>query len=72
MTDYTTFVNQNMFWSIGFIGAVFFILLLNIYLWYIHKRTDILLLYFLHVVNPFHVYWSGRALVSPRPKTPFD
>jgi DNA-binding CsgD family transcriptional regulator len=53
--NYYTFINQNTAWSIIFIGSVFFLLLLNIYLWNIHKQK-IFLYYIFYMLFTLIMY----------------
>jgi DNA-binding CsgD family transcriptional regulator len=54
-TNYNSIVNQNLIWSVVFIGIIFFLLILNIYLWNIHKEK-IYLHYILYMFATLLMY----------------
>lgn len=55
MTSYYSLVNENMVWSIVFLGFIVFLLLINIYQWSIHKHK-IYFYYTFYILCTFAMY----------------
>ncbi|MFT5819399.1 MAG: DNA-binding CsgD family transcriptional regulator [Crocinitomix sp.] len=56
-SSYNSFVNQNLIWGIVFIGTIIFLLILNMYLWNIHKNK-IYLHYILYMFATLLMYFG--------------
>ena len=67
LEEYTLFINQNIVWSLVFLGAIVVLLILNSYRWRMLKRKIYSYYVFLHVCHISNVFRIGRTYTLPKP-----